>query len=242
MKSKKQVRKRLSCDTGGTHALIDGDILIYRIAFTTKDDPEWIAMSRMNTYIDNITYDTQCSDYTIFLTGSNNFRTALYPEYKAGRAEKPLHYRLLKDYLINHEAAVVSEGQEADDELGIHQTDNTIICTIDKDLLMVPGRHYNFVKGTFKDVSNEEGRDTFYKQLLTGDSTDNIPGIPKIGPKKAAKIVEGCTDEISYQTAVLKAYKELLGLSEDEARARVNLTGQLIWIRRSPDEMWSLSI
>lgn len=119
---------------------------------------------------------------------------------------------------------------------------DTVIGSIDKDLDQITGNHFNFVKGTSYTISPEEGRKKLYLQLLTGDSTDNIPGIPKIGPKKAAKIVEGCTDEISYQTAVLKAYKELLGLSEDKARERVNLTGQLVYIRRQPDEMWSLTI
>lgn len=127
MKSKKQaVRKRLSCDTGGRRLLLDGDLLLWRIGATTEDVSEDIAKIRMNNYIDEIFHKSFCSDYTIYLTDSKgNFRLGLYPEYKGNRKQpRPKHYDILRDYLIQHEAAVVSWGQEADDALGIAQMEN----------------------------------------------------------------------------------------------------------------------
>jgi 5'-3' exonuclease len=236
------MRKPLQCETGGTRLLVDGDILLYRIGFTTQEETEEIAIVRMNNYIDEILFNSGCSDYTVYLTDSKgNFRNKLYPQYKANRtADKPKHYPLLKEYLINHEYAEVAWGQEADDALGINQTETTIIASIDKDLLMIPGRHYNFVKNQHINISYEEGIKRFYMQLLTGDSTDNIPGLPKVGPKTAEKILNGCDDEECYKEKVLEAYKSKYSDLDDAAiLERVNLIGKLLWIRRKEDEDWS---
>jgi len=137
------------------------------------------------------------------------------------------------------EGAVVSEGEEADDLLGINQTHETIICSIDKDLLMVSGRHYNFVKREHSEVSNKEGRWNFYKQLLTGDATDNIPGLWKIGPVKAAAMLEGCGTIEEYNAVVLKAYQQEFNLcSDEEVRKHINIIGRLLYIRREEGEVW----
>ncbi|MCI4435259.1 MAG: hypothetical protein JHC33_00415, partial [Ignisphaera sp.] len=90
------MRKPLQCETGGTRLLVDGDILLYRIGFTTQEETEEIAIVRMNNYIDEILFNSGCSDYTVYLTDSKgNFRNKLYPQYKANRtADKPKHYPL----------------------------------------------------------------------------------------------------------------------------------------------------
>jgi 5'-3' exonuclease len=237
-------RKPLKCETGGTRLLVDGDILLYRIGFTTNEETVDIAKIRMNQYIDEILYNSGCSDYTIYLTDSKgNYRNSLYPDYKANRSQqdKPKHYQALKEYLLEHEAAEVAWGMEADDALGINQNENTIIASIDKDLLMVTGRHFNFVRNSFTTITPEEGMKRFYAQLLTGDKTDNIPGLWRVGAKTAEKILERCKSEKDYKETVFKAYKEKLGkeLPDDNAiRERVQLIGSLLWILRSPDEKW----
>lgn len=238
-------RKPLQCETGGTRLLIDGDILLYRIGFTTQEEPEDIALVRMNNYIDEILFNSGCSDYSIYLTDSKgNYRKELYPEYKANRvAEKPKHYNLLKQYLIDHEYAEVAWGQEADDALGINQSGaiaepGTIIASIDKDLLMIPGRHYNFVKNEHSVVTYEEGIRRFYLQLLTGDRVDNIPGLSRVGPAGALKLLGEASNEAEYKEAVLKAYMAKLEMQEEEAIARINLIGKLLWVRREVDQLW----
>ena len=223
----------------GTLALLDGDIICYRIGFTTQDVNEKITLSRINSYLDNILFDSGASDYLIFLTGESNYRKDIYPEYKANRKqERPKHYALIREYLMNHEAAIMCEHEEADDVMGYSQTDNTIICSIDKDLDQIPGRHYNFVKDKHYVVSPEEGLAFFYQQLITGDRVDNIPGLPKVGPVKAKKILGEWTDEQDAKTKTLEAYKEFLGLDEEKARERINLIGRLLWIRKKENELW----
>jgi hypothetical protein len=99
----------------GTLALIDGDIVCYRVGFTTQDVNERIAISRVNTMVDNILHNSGASDYLIYLTGEGNYRVSIYPEYKANiTADKPLHYSLIRNYLMDHEAAIMCEGEEAD--------------------------------------------------------------------------------------------------------------------------------
>ena len=226
-------------------ALLDGDILCYRIGFSTEDESPTIALYRLDKYIDDITFGAEASDYKVYLTDSRgNYRNAIYPDYKANRAKlsKPSHYQIIKDYLINHEAAIVATGQEADDALGIEQTllgDESIICSIDKDMLMIPGWHYNFVKRDRIYITPEIGIRKFYTQILTGDPVDNIPGLKGIGPKKAGKILEDCTNEQEFKVKVFDAYKERHSdLPDEEIRSTIERNGRLLWIRRHQNELW----
>src|ERR1017187_9281820 len=112
-------------------ALIDADILVYRVGFTTMDTPENIAMYRMDDMIGGILKFLNTNEYTCYLTSTDhsNFRYDIHPEYKANRkTTKPTHYDLLRDYLCNIHGAEVVYGQEADDALAQAQVrwyDNT---------------------------------------------------------------------------------------------------------------------
>ena len=214
-------------------ALIDGDIVAYRVACTCEeDDSEDYVFSKVDDLIDKITFYTDSDGYRVFLTGSNNFRKTIYPEYKAHRpTEKPFWLQSIREYMVKEFQAEVCDGQEADDAMGINQTDKTIICTIDKDLLMIPGQHYNFVKDEFKTVEYMEGLKHFYMQCLQGDRSDNIKGIPGIGPKKAERILDGCNSEYHMFKAVREAY------GNDE---EFLMNGRVLWIRRNIDEDWSV--
>ena len=186
--------------------------------------------ARAEDLVDQILVNTEATEYRLFLTGKNNFRYSIYPEYKAHRpTEKPFWLEKCRQYLIATFNAEVIDGQEADDALGIAQTEDTIICSIDKDLLMIPGRHYNFVKDEFQEVTNDSGMRHFYMQCLTGDRSDNIKGIEKIGPKKAEKILAGCVTEQEMFNAVREAY------SNDE---EFLMNGRVLWIRRKENEDW----
>jgi 5'-3' exonuclease len=65
----------------------------------------------------------------------------------------------------------------------------------------------------FHDVTPAEGIRTFFKQALTGDTTDNIFGIKGIGPKKAEMYLEEFdTEEELYQAVKEKYGEEAIGL------------------------------
>jgi hypothetical protein len=174
-------------------------------------------------------------DAWFYLTGSNNYRfdVATIKPYKGKRGEKPVHLRATRDQLETRWLAEVVEGQEADDALGIKATELNGGCTIvsiDKDLLMIPCTHYNFVKKEWTEVSQEQGDYFFYKQLLTGDQVDNIQGVKGVGPKKAEKAYEGCTTVQEMYAKALEMYKGDVDELLENAR--------LLWLRRYEGEMW----
>lgn len=192
-------------------ALIDADLLVYRIGFTTQDEEEWIAGSRVDSLIDDILIETKAEDYKCFLTSSDksNFRFAIYPEYKANRkSPKPIHYEFIRSYIQDKHPTEMIYGMEADDALVINQTENTVIVSIDKDLYQCPGNHFNFVSKDLFYISKEEGLCNFYKQILMGDmGSDNIPGCPGIGKAKAEKLLHSGMTEREMFNTVLETYK-----------------------------------
>lgn len=219
-------------------ALIDGDILVYRVAFASQEETEVIAKARMSAFVDELVTPSDISSIEGYLTGKGNFRNeiAVTATYKGNRKDvaKPVHYQFLRDYLEKEWGFLMVTGQEADDAIGIKaytMDDNDyIIMTIDKDLDMIKGWHYNFVKKDKYFVKEEDTMGIFYKQVLTGDRTDNIEGLKGIGPVKAERILKECNTEEEMYQAVLKAY--------DGNEERVLENGQLLWIRREANQMW----
>ena len=142
-----------------------------------------------------------CNDPLIAVKGKGNYRKDLYPAYKAHR--KPLEDRMKKNLSYAHEhmcedyGAVMADGMEADDLVSIWAYECMeadipyVIVGIDKDLLQIPGEHYNFVKKESQYVDKDMAHYSLMRQCLTGDSADNIPGIKGIGPKKADRILNG---------------------------------------------------
>lgn len=231
-------------------ALIDADILMYRVAWTTENEDFGIARWRLDEMLDGILEETEATEFELYLSDAteNNFRFKLYPQYKQNRVQpKPKHYEALKYYLVSEVGAKITIEQEADDALGIQQTfynENgsyedydygaSIICSIDKDLLQIPGYHYNFVKKEKSYITPEEGLKRFYAQLLMGDITDNIPGIYGIGPVKANKALEGLKTEEEMFLVCLEMYKKHQ-ISEEQ----MLLNGRLLKIRTKEEEIWN---
>lgn len=219
-------------------ALIDGDILVYRVAFASQEETEAIAKARMSAFVEELVTPSDISSIEGYLTGKGNFRNevAVTATYKGNRKDvaKPVHYQFLRDYLEKEWGFLMITGQEADDAIGIKaytmDENEYIIMSIDKDLDMIRGWHYNFVKKEKYFVKEEDTMRTFYKQILTGDRTDNIEGLKGIGPVKAERILKECNTEIEMYEAVLKAYEGNEG--------RVLENGQLLWIRREANQMW----
>ena len=219
-------------------ALIDGDILVYRIGFASEDEPESIAMARCSEFIEDLILFNGFGEYQGYLTGKTNFRNeiAVTAPYKGNRkSAKPKHYQLLRDYMESAWSFTMIEDQEADDAIGIAAYEMEVgeycICSIDKDLDMLRGDHYNFVKDERYFITEEEGIKNFYKQLLMGDRVDNIIGIKGIGTVKAERLLKECKNENEMYLAILEAY--------DGNAERVLENGRLLWIRRQPNQLWT---
>ena len=213
-------------------ALIDGDIVVYRGAASAEKEEQWVALARADQMIQDILADTGSDSYSVYLTGTDNFRREIAPSYKANRPdERPAHWQAVREFLVTHHKAEICNGYEADDQLGIQQDKErgtTVICSIDKDLLQIPGRHYNFVKKTFQEVGIDEGLEHLYLQSLIGDRSDNIIGVAGIGPVKAAQALDGLLPE--------EWYNKCRELYNDDERFHLNM--KLLYIWQKPNDIW----
>jgi DNA polymerase-1 len=129
---------------------------------------------------------------------------------------------------------------EGDDVLGVLYEEGDVIASTDKDMLTLPGLHLR--NGELLEVSRLEADRNFYRQVLTGDTSDNYPGCPGIGAVGAEKLLSGCTTEVEMWQQVLKAY-EKKGYGEPyvitQARcARILRAGEYDMEARTP-LLWS---
>ena len=226
-------------------ALIDGDLVAYRCSAAAEQEDFGICAYYMENTIQDILDLTKSSDFNIYLSGPTNFRYGIYPEYKANRANlvRPRHLTEAKKFLQEKYLATVSDNCEADDLMGIQQCSyaDTIICSLDKDLLMIPGKHFSWeISGGKAEkrwtklaefITSDEFTSLkyFYTQLLKGDPTDNIKGCVGVGPKKAEKLLNDCTTEQEMFDVVREQY------SNDE---EMLMNGQCLWIQRQPNTIW----
>jgi 5'-3' exonuclease len=211
-------------------ALIDADIVAYRCAASAEHEGEEIALLRVEGMMQEIL--SKHEEYKAFLTGPNNFRYKIYPAYKANRVnkDKPLYLKDCQDYLVSEYKAVVSDGCEADDLLGINQTEDSVIYSIDKDLLMIPGHHFNFVTGIYKEISELDGLKQFYRQMLIGDTADNVKGVDGIGKVKATKLIDHLETEEEMSEVVYLLY---------DTPERFAVNADLLWIWRHNGETYT---
>ncbi len=143
----------------------------------------------------------------IFDAPGKTFRDELYAEYKANRPPMPDELRAQVEPLIDAVRAMGLpllriEGVEADDvigtlcvrgaESGLH----VLVSTGDKDMAQLVNDHVTLVNTMTETVLDRDGVkakfDVYPEQIidylaLVGDASDNIPGVPRVGAKTAAK-------------------------------------------------------
>lgn len=217
-------------------ALIDGDIVAYRCAASIlptkskEQEPDDLAILRLDELMYRILNDTQSSEYVAYLSGGENFRKLLYPEYKANRTKvDPPMLGACKEFLVKEWEAKFAIGYEADDAIAIeHNPEKTIIVSIDKDMKQLPGEHYHFVKLEFDVVDENTAELNFWTQMLVGDTSDNIKGVDRIGPVNAKRILEGNPN----------MYETVRELYNDDERFLLNF--RLLRLLRNPIEFENL--
>lgn len=223
--------------------LVDADSLLYYEAF--KEDTN-DALNGIDVRVKRILEENNASKFVMFLTEGKCFRysKAIASEYKGNRKDnvKPRLFEMLKGYLKAQYGAYSVSGIEADDAVVLYHnlTDlNTRICSPDKDvLLQTPGTHFNYQVTGVKDkdgnklegqyaskgmvtTSEEDAKKFLYLQMLMGDSTDGIPGIEGVGPKKAEKILGDVNVESpkgDVEQLILSAYISKYGTTNGIVR------------------------
>jgi hypothetical protein len=220
---------------------------------TTTVEPLENCLFLVRRTIEGILQAVGTTQYRIFIKGEGNFReqVAKTRPYKGNRDKqhRPVYEKEIREYLIKYWKAEVVNGQEVDDkiaqvqqgELFTHSGElvydpDTIICSPDKDFLQIPGYHLNTTTNEEFWVTEDEAMRFLWKQILTGDQSDNIQGVPGIGPKKADKLLEKCETEHDMYKVVLAEYKKAYGDKADEV---LDEMANLIMLRRREGVPWT---
>lgn len=190
--------------------LIDGDVLVYQVASAVEQvinwgDDRWTLHSDMkkarqmcDTTVADWLEDTQCDAVRIAFSCKDGryFRKDILREYKAHRTKgrKPVVYWPLREYVEATYTCEEKPGLEGDDILGLWCTSpkfrgKCVVCSIDKDMRTLPGKHYNPDTGEHFEVTAEQADRYWMTQALTGDASDGYKGCPKVGPVKAEKLL-----------------------------------------------------
>ena len=229
-----------------TRALIDTDILIYQIAAQCEkvirwpgrdDDALWTrhahleeAIVSLEDMIQSVAQRAGADEFICPVTQSGrNWRYDCYADYKSNRKEsyRPMLVSRLRDWVSDQGWGRDIPTLEADDVLGILQTKpgagDTIICSIDKDMHTIPGRHFNFKDNEEFEVTEGEANRFHLLQALTGDVVDGYPGCPGVGPKTADKLLPATVEssdvaevwrEVIVPTYERKGMDEAFALSQ----------------------------
>lgn len=184
----------------GLVPIVDCDSIVYRCGLADKTQTEplehtlYSVKQTLNGILDNFERKDEAQ---IYIQGGGNYRNlvATIQQYKGNRdpSKRPIYFDEIRTYLMEYHGAVLVNRMETDDAVGICITrdrDNTCAVHIDKDIDTVAGNHFHFGKSLFYQVSEEDADFFFWTQVLTGDSGDNIRGLPKVGPKTAQKILQ----------------------------------------------------
>jgi DNA polymerase-1 len=180
----------------------------------------------------------------IFDYSSESFRNDIYPAYKANRPEPPEDLRpqfaLVRDATRAFNVPCIEmEGFEADDIIASYARaaekagGTCVIISSDKDLMqLVTDRVTMFDTMKNKHIARAEVIEKFgvppekviEVQALAGDSVDNVPGVPGIGVKTAAQLIEefGDLDTLLARAGEIKQQKRRENLIEHAEAARIS--------------------
>lgn len=210
---------------------------------------DYIAYARFNDKLEDIMEATGCADYRIVIGGEGNFRydVAQIQAYKGTRKGKPVRFAEIREYVLNKykDKVIVVDGIEGDDVvstlahksfLHFNKTGEHLytLAYVDKDLKMCicPYINYNKIEDGVLQVTPLEAAYSFCRQMLMGDSTDTIPGLPgltaeickKYGIKKTRGLGEKSADNLLTPCdaipelfgRVVEAYRSYYGDDEFE--------------------------
>lgn len=197
--------------------LIDGDVIAFTAASAVQriheDDFGFVTpfASRREgeAVVDNIMVglemDFKSTHYRVALTDpKENWRCGVFAAYKGNRKDtaRPLLLDILKQYLRDKYGALHWPSLEADDVLGIWNTEpqqypgKRILVGKDKDFLTVPGLYHRLKdfdakgKPVVREVTEWEAQRFHLYQTLAGDSVDGYAGCPGIGKTRAEALLD----------------------------------------------------
>jgi len=217
--------------------------------FTDEENEKYLneIFARFKSIITDLTEICFADKVLIAVAGVGNYRKDIFPEYKANRHANPSKHNpfvpIIRRMATESGMAVEAHGMEADDLVRIWAEEcrecgeHFVIASIDKDLKMISGLHYLVHHQKFFDATPEYALRFYYEQLLQGDMTDNIQGVPGIGPVKAKTLLADCNSEEEFQATVMQVYYSTV----HQWRHALQLTGQLIYLKKHKDDWFDMS-
>ncbi|NND80976.1 MAG: DNA polymerase I [Gammaproteobacteria bacterium] len=238
--------------------LIDGSSYLFRAFYvpqlkrmqTTSGQPTGAVFGTINMIKSLITEYPDANIVAVFDAKGKTFRHDIYDQYKANRPPMPDELRSQIDYVHRAIKAmgiplIATPGVEADDVIGTYaklvaeQDDSVLVATGDKDLAQIVTDKVHLID-TMKKVEYDEAGviekhgvrpDQMIDYLtLVGDSSDNIPGVPKVGPKTAVKWL----DQYGSLDAIIENADDIGGKVGENLREflpQIPLSRDLVTIR-----------
>ena len=240
--------------------LVDGSSYLYRAfhalpSLTNSGGEPTGALHGVLNMINKLVRDEQPEHIAIvFDAPGKTFRDELFADYKANRPPMPDELREQVQPILDAIEAMGLpllriEGVEADDVVGtlcrqaLDNGQSVLVSTGDKDMaqLVTDGvTLVNTMTDTLMDRDAVKARfDVYPEQIidylaLVGDSSDNIPGVPKVGPKTAAKWL----NQYGSVDAIIDHAEDITGKVGDSLRDNIEqlrLSQQLATIRQDVD-------
>lgn len=225
-------KSKLTVDnTENKVVLIDADSLMYFSSYGSEEDQilsETKLSEKIYDILNIIGNSYNVEKYYVFVKGKDNFRYKIFPAYKKNRPEKHPIIDVLNKYLVDNFGAIESHNAESDDYAYSYSQlpeykGRAIICSVDKDMLQIPGLHYDYQKNKFHFIDEETARYNLAIQLIMGDAADGIPCLKGYGPKKAQALIEKGMSWKHCLRVILREYqKNCLNWQEAKDYLRLN--------------------
>ena len=239
-------------DAAGTLLLVDGHSLAYRAFHALRETglstaagrPTWAVQSFVSMLLRLLREEEPTHAAVAFDVSESTYRTAEYPQYKAGRADTPVEFHgqveAIRQVLAAMRVRVVTAPDvEADDVLATLTARareaglDVLVSSGDRDTFQLVDDHVTVLYPKFNPRSS--GPDPVrmdpaaieerygvppqrYSDLaaLVGESSDNLPGVPGVGPKTAAKwlVAHGDLDGVVAAVPSLAGSKAGRSLAE----------------------------
>jgi 5'-3' exonuclease len=229
-------------------AIIDADYIIYKVCYITNEESSVKLL--VGNIIKTLLNEVKCTHYVAVLTKSN-FRTKINSSYKANRPDKPLLHKAVFDCIINDYNGFYEDLLEADDVCAILHTrlgDMSLLISPDKDLRTVTGLIYDPNKKQYHVVddlgylrlSDDRkkllgcGLKLFYAQMIMGDMTDGVKGLPKLGLIASYNLLNELDSIQDLHSTVFNKYIEIYG---NNARIEFMTNFNMLWIIRYNPEL-----
>lgn len=211
-------------------ALIDADRIKHLVCYNIYQDLQMNyprekskTISYIEDRLESLFNTFSASSYLFCFSGKSyqTFRNEISFErkYKGNRTDNTYYEGKIDDmvfvidYISKQYPTLIYKDLEADDVISMLQNENTFVFSNDKDLLQIPGYHYNEEEWDLIYISEEEAFRNLMVQLIKGDGTDNIQGLPGYGQVKSESFVTSSNPN-TIHFKILNQYQKKYGFTK----------------------------